>query len=153
MLTDRARVLLLSLLLILTAGCGGGGGNPGTPGTPFPPTPTPPPPVVTGILALVIGGLPSGIAAVVRVTGTNNFTLDATQSQAIPNLVPGTYIITASPVSSSGTIYNPSPTTQNVAVTGGATVTAVVSYVVGGPMAFAPHGRNQIILRPANQRG
>jgi hypothetical protein len=153
MLTDRARILLLSLLIILTAGCGGGGGNPGTPGTPFPPTPPTPPPVVTGVMALVIGGLPSGIAAVVRITGPNNFTLDATQSQAIPNLIPGTYIITASPVSSSGTIYNPSPTTQNVAVTGGATATAVVSYVVGGPMGFAPLGRTHKIMRPAIMRG
>jgi hypothetical protein len=131
--TDRARVLLLSLLMILFVGCGGGGGSPGTPGTPFPPAPVTPPPVVTGVLALVISNLPTGVRGVVRVTGPSNFSLDVSQSQTIANLTPGTYIVTASPVSSGGTIYNPSPATQDIVVTGGATANAVVGYIVGGP--------------------
>jgi hypothetical protein len=151
--TNRARVLLLSLLIIVSAGCGGGGGSPGTPGTPFPPAPVTPPPVVAGVLALVISNLPTGTAAVVRVIGPNNFSLDVTQSQAIANLTPGTYIVTASPVSSGGTVYNPSPATQDVTVTGGVTTNAVVGYVVGGPMGFLSHRRGQTIFRPSTHQG
>jgi hypothetical protein len=151
--TNRARVLLLSLLIILSAGCGGGGGSPGTPGTPFPPAPVTPPPVVTGVLALVISNLPTGTLAVVRVTGPGNFSLDVTQSQAIANLTPGTYIVTASPVSSGGTVYNPSPATQNITVTGGATANAVVGYIVGGPTGFLSHRPGQKIFRPPIQQG
>jgi hypothetical protein len=151
--TNRARVLLLSLLILLSAGCGGGGGSPGTPGTPFPPAPVTPPPVVTGVLALVVSNLPTGTLAVVRVTGPNNFSLDVNQSQAIANLVPGTYIITASPVSSGGTVYNPSPATQDITVTGGATTNAIVGYVVGGPMGFLSPRPGQKIFRPAKQQG
>jgi hypothetical protein len=151
--TDRARVLLLSLLIILPAGCGGGGGSPGTPGTPFPPAPVTPPPVVTGVLAVVISNLPTGTAAVVHITGPSNFSLDLTQSQAIANLTPGTYIVTAAPVSSGGTVYNPSPATQDVTVTGGATANAVVGYVVGGPMGFLSRRPGQEIFRRAKNQG
>jgi hypothetical protein len=127
--------MLLSLLFLLAAGCGGGGGNPGTTGTP-PPTPTPPP-VVTGALSLVISNLPTGTPAIVRVTGPSNFVLDLAESQVIANLTPGTYIVTASPVSASGAIYNPSPATQNVTVTALERSTAIVAYILGGPTSSA----------------
>jgi hypothetical protein len=154
MLTVRVRVMLLSLLIVLAAGCGGGGGSPGTTGTP-PPTPTPPtPPVVTGALSLVITDLPTGTPAIVRVTGTNNFVLDLAESQVIANLAPGTYIVTASPVSANNAIYNPSPATQNVTVTGGDRATAIVAYILGGPTSVAAtSGRGSHIIGSPAIRG
>jgi hypothetical protein len=147
MLSDRVRVLLLSLLLCLLAACGGGGGDPGTPGNQLPPTPTPPPAVTGGTLALVVGGLPSGTLAVVRLTGPNNFSLDVPESQTVVNLPPGIYTVTAFGLSSSGTTYNPSPTTQTVTVTSNETARAVVSYT-SGPFTMAlapPEGQRKVV--------
>jgi hypothetical protein len=127
MLTDRVRILLLSLLLSLVAACGGGGGNPGTPGNQIPPTP-PPPAVPPGIMILSISGLPTSVPAIVRLTGPGNFSLDVPESRTIVNLAPGTYTVTAFSTLSGGITYNPAPTTQNVTVSSNDTVTAIVAY-------------------------
>ncbi|MEN3275086.1 MAG: hypothetical protein V7631_876 [Massilia sp.] len=123
MLVDRARVFLLSLLFLL-AGCGGGGGNPGTT-TP----PSAPPAATTGALQVVINSLPAGTNGAVRVTGPNNFSQDVSGTQTLNTLAPGSYNVTASNVTVGGaTTYTPSPPTQGVVVTAGATATATVSY-------------------------
>ena len=118
---------LLLVLSILLSACGGGGGNPGTPGAPNPP-PNPPPTATTGTLAVVTSGLPAGSNASVRVTGPSNYQQDLTGPQTLTGLAPGSYSVTAAPVSVNGVSYTPSPLSQTAAVTAGATVTATVTY-------------------------
>lgn len=122
----RSALLLVWALLIsmILLACGGGGGNPGTPG---PVTP----PVTTGSLAVSASGLPVGVNAVLRVTGPSNYQQDLTQSQTLNTLAPGSYTITASPVTNAGLTYQPTPATQAAVVSAGATASASVSYASG----------------------
>ena len=122
MLVDRARMFLLPLLFLL-ASCGGGGGDPGTP-----PAPPAPPAATVGSLQVVISALPGGTNGAVRVTGPNNFSQDLTSTQTLNSLAPGSYSVAASNVSVGGATYTPSPATQSVVVTAGATATASVAY-------------------------
>ncbi len=118
------RKVLLWLVMLVLAACGGGGGDPGT----VNPPPAPPPSAGTGTLEVVVSGLPTGTVGAVRVNGPNNFVQELTQSQALSNLVPGTYSIGASPVSVGATVYSPIPATQSAVVNGGATTSATVAY-------------------------
>ncbi len=121
----RKLLLLFSAMLIgigLLA-CGGGGGSPGTPGPV-----TPPPAASTGSLAVAASGLPAGVNPALRVTGPNNYLQDLTQSQTLANLAPGSYNLAASPVSSGGVTYQPTPASQAATVSAGATTSATVSY-------------------------
>src|SRR5215213_8610198 len=77
------------LLLLLVLGCDGGPSGPSA-----------------ASLRVTILGLPSGTAAAVTVTGPDNFT----QS------IPGSYTVTASPVTASSSTYDPSPPLQTVTV-------------------------------------
>jgi glucose/arabinose dehydrogenase len=122
MLVDRARMLLLSLLFLLS-GCGGGGGNPGA----VAPAPAPPG-AATGSLQVVINALPAGTNGAVRVTGPDNFAQDLTATQTLNNLAPGSYSVAASSVSVGNATYTPAPATQSVVVTAGATATATLAY-------------------------
>lgn len=81
-----------------------------------------------GSLSITIAGLPGGAAASVTVTGSGGFSQNLTGSTALSGLAPGTYTITANPVSAGGQQYGPAPVSQNVAVTGGAGTSATVTY-------------------------
>jgi glucose/arabinose dehydrogenase len=128
MLVDRVRMLLvpfLSLLLLplLLVACGGGGGNPGSIGNA-----ATPPAATTGSLQVAINALPAGLNGAVRVTGPNNFSQDLTASQTLSSLAPGSYSVAASSVTLGSTTYTPTPATQSVVVTAGASASATVSY-------------------------
>jgi len=120
----RNMLLLFSAMLISIGllACGGGGGNPGTPG------PVTPPPASTGSLAVTASGLPAGVNPALRVTGPNNYLQDLTQSQNLANLAPGSYNVSASPVTSGGVTYQPTPASQAATVSAGASASAAVSY-------------------------
>jgi len=120
----RNMLLLFSAMLIGIGqlSCGGGGGNPGTPG------PVTPPPASTGSLAVTASGLPAGVNPALRVTGPNNYLQDLTQSQTLANLAPGSYNVSASPVTSGGVTYQPTPASQAATVSAGASASAAVSY-------------------------
>lgn len=120
MLTDRLRIFILCLGMSLFTACGGGGGSPGT--QPAPPAAT------TGSLQLVISNLPAGAIAAVRVTGPNSFAQDVGASQTLTGLAPGTYSISASPVSVASASWSATQATQSAVVSAGATVSATVSY-------------------------
>ena len=122
MLVDRVRMFVVALLLLLLAACDGGGGDPGTL------SPPPPPAATTGSLQAVVNGLPTGVNPALRVTGPNNFMQDLGAAQTLSNLAPGSYTVAASSVTSRGATYTPAPVTQTVAVTAGASVTAIVAY-------------------------
>jgi glucose/arabinose dehydrogenase len=116
MLFERARNLILIIMLGLLGSCGGGGGSSGTP----PPLP--------GSLALTISGLPSGVAASVMVAGPGGFSQAVTASQTLSALVPGSYTVTGAGVSSGGLSYAPAPASQAIAVAAGNASAATVSY-------------------------
>jgi len=119
------RLLLLFNLLLIGAGllaCGGGGGSPGTPG------PVAPPSAGAGSLAVSASGLPAGVNAALRVTGPGNYLQDLTQSQTLSDLTPGSYNLSAAPVTSGGVTYQPVPASQAATVSAGATASAVVAY-------------------------
>lgn len=122
----RTMLLLFGAMLIGTVllACGGGGGSPGITGAV-------PPPASTGSLAVSASGLPAGVNAVLRVTGPNNYLQDLAQSQTLASLAPGSYNVSASPVTSGGVTYQPAPVSQAATVTAGATAAATVSYGSG----------------------
>ena len=70
----------------------------------------------TGAIAVSVSGLPQGTNATVVVTGPNGFSQTATATTTLTNLPPGTYTISASSVTVSGTTYAPSPATRTVNV-------------------------------------
>ena len=72
--------------------------------------------LVSGSLDLTIAGLPSGVMASVTVTGPGAFTGTATASRTFPNLVAGTYTVTASNVSQGTAAYAVAPSTQTIVV-------------------------------------
>ncbi len=122
----RYRLMLFGAMLIgmVLLACGGGGGSPGITGAV-------PPPASTGTLAVSASGLPAGVNAALRVTGPNNYLQDLIQSQTLGNLAPGSYNVSASPVTSGGVTYQPAPASQAATVSAGATVAATVSYGSG----------------------
>jgi len=118
------RLLLLLIISLGLSACGGGGGSPGAPGGPN----LPPPTATTGSLAVSASGLPAGVNAAVRVSGPSGYQQDLTASQTLSGLAPGSYNVAASPVTSGGITYTPSPATQSAVVSAGGTVTASVAY-------------------------
>jgi hypothetical protein len=84
-----------------------------------------------GSLVVTIGGLPTGANAGVTVTGPGTFSRVVTATTTLTSLPAGTYTIAVANVTHDGAIYSGSPTTQSVAVSAGATVTAPgVSYTL-----------------------
>lgn len=71
MLIERGRNLIIGIMLGLLASCGGGGGSPGTPAP------------VQRALALTISGLPAGVEAPVRVTGSGGFSQEVPAGQTL----------------------------------------------------------------------
>ena len=120
----QGTLLLLNALwmCLLLAACGGGGGSGGSPG------PVPPPTTSTGALTVSASGLPSGVNAALRVTGPGNYLQDLTQTQTLSSLTPGSYNVSASPVTTGGVTYQPVPASQAATVSAGATATVTVAY-------------------------
>jgi hypothetical protein len=82
--------------------------------------------VATGTLQVNVTGLPGGVNAAVQVTGPGmNQTLTGTNT--LSNLVPGSYTVTASSVTS-GATYSATVTGSPAAVSAGATATTTVAY-------------------------
>lgn len=83
-----------------------------------------------GALFVNITGLPSAKPAAVTVTGPGNYTQTVATSTNLGGLSPGTYTITAQPVSAiGGGQYTPDQTTQSASVAIAATTSANVTYV------------------------
>jgi glucose/arabinose dehydrogenase len=130
MLIKRARLslllLLIGLLIGLLGACGGGGGSPGTSGPDVQQ-----PSLSTGTLVVTINNLPAGAAAAVRVTGPGNFSRDLSQSQTAAGLAPGSYSVTAQPVTVGSQTWIPAPAAQTAQVVAGNTAaTATVNYAI-----------------------
>jgi hypothetical protein len=83
-----------------------------------------------GALNLTVSGLPGGVNAAVTITGPGGYTVAETGSAALATLAPGSYTVTAASVSGAGSTYDPSPSTQDVAVSSNATAAGTVNYVV-----------------------
>ena len=86
----------------------------------------------TGRLTVSVGGLPGGASASVVVTGPAGFSQAVTASTTLQNLVPGTYVVSASNVTSGSTLYTPSASSQSVPVAAGATAFRTVTYSGAG---------------------
>ncbi|MCA9769738.1 MAG: hypothetical protein KC485_13045, partial [Gemmatimonadetes bacterium] len=87
----------------------------------------------TGGLSVSITGLPGGTNAAVNVTGPGGYAQAVQGSASLTGLVPGSYTVAASAVTSGGTTYQPSPTSQAVTVTAGANGNAAVAYAAPTP--------------------
>lgn len=150
MLIERARTMILGITLGLLASCGGGGGG-DTPSTPAP---------LQGALALTVSGLPTGVPALVTVTGPGGFSQAVSASQTLSALAPGNYTVVGARVDNNGRSYHPAPASQTIAVTGGNTGSATVSYsataltlalqqvanVPGAVFATAPEGDARLFI-------
>jgi small-conductance mechanosensitive channel len=86
----------------------------------------------TGQLTLAVSGLPAGVNASISVTGPGAFSQSVTAGTTLSNLTPGTYTIAASNVTQGGTLFTPSPASQTVSVTAGATASRSVGYTGTG---------------------
>lgn len=88
--------------------------------------------VTTGRLTVSVSGLPGSTNAGVTVTGPSGYSQAVTSTTTLQNLVPGTYTVSASNVTSGATLYAPSPTSQTAAVTAGSTLSRSVAYSGSG---------------------
>lgn len=88
---------------------------------------------VTGAMNVTVGGLPSGANASVSLSGPGGSIIPLTGSQLVPALVPGTWTVTASTVFFGGDQYLPTPVSQPVTITAGATSAVAVSYAIPAP--------------------
>jgi hypothetical protein len=84
--------------------------------------------VSTGALQVVVAGLPGGGAASVTVSGPGGFSQNLSSSQTLSSLIPGSYTVSAFPVSTGGTTYTPVPAIQNVAVGIGSSPLVTITY-------------------------
>lgn len=121
--TMLALLMLLSLLLL--AACGGGSDHDDDA-----------PPAATGSLAVTIAGLPAGLAGAVSVSGPNAYSRALTASTTLTGLAPGSYTVSATGVANGSGSLAPTPLTQQIAVSAGATASASVSYAATAPLAL-----------------
>ncbi|AQR67641.1 glucose dehydrogenase [Janthinobacterium sp. LM6] len=115
--------LLLACCLALLAACGGGHHHPA-------------PGAATGNLTVTIGGLPAGVAGAVTLTGPASYSRTLTASTTLTGLAPGAYAVSAASVTQGTGTLAPTPVTQQVQVTAGATASASVTYAAGAPLAL-----------------
>lgn len=111
----RRTTVVQGLTVLLLAACGGGGPT-GTPG------PT------TGTLQVQLQGLSGGVAASLQVSGPAGYAQQLSAGTTLTSLAPGSYTIAASATSGGSYDFAPTPASQSVEVTAGATATATVSY-------------------------
>ena len=117
--------LLLLLGLALLASCGGGSEDDDGP-----------PPAATGTLSITIAGVPAGLAGAVTVSGPNAYSRALTASATLDSLAPGSYTITAVNIANGTGSLAPTPLTQQVQLSAGATASASVSYAATAPLAL-----------------
>ncbi|MCC6069524.1 PQQ-dependent sugar dehydrogenase [Massilia sp. GCM10020059] len=117
MLTDRARLILLSFAFSLLAACGGSGDDRDDP-----------PPAGTASLAITLAGLPAGVGGPVKVAGPAGFARDLSQTTTLAGLAAGSYTVTAQSVVGGATTYSPALPEQTVALAAGASATVTVNY-------------------------
>lgn len=86
-----------------------------------------------GAMAVTITGLPGGATAAVTASGPGGVSYPAPTSRTLTDLAAGSWTVTAGPVTSGGTTYLPTPTTQTVTVTLGNTTPVSVAYAPGPP--------------------
>lgn len=114
MMSRRGLCAVAAWLVVLVAGCGGESTGP-----------------TSGSLAITVSGLPGGTQANVGVGGPGGYTRTIEGSATLNGLPPGTYVVTASPVTSGSAVYAGEPETQLVAVSeGSVAATAQVIYSV-----------------------
>jgi|CXWL01.1.fsa_nt_gi hypothetical protein len=85
-----------------------------------------------GALTISINGLPGGVAGRVVVIGSN-FADTVTATTTLTNLVPGTYSLVATNITTAGTVHQASPSSQAAVVAAGATVSKAVVYAATAP--------------------
>ncbi|MDQ2823648.1 MAG: PQQ-dependent sugar dehydrogenase [Pseudomonadota bacterium] len=119
----HARFYLLCLAYCLMCACGGSGSGSGDNHV-NPPAPA----ATTGSLVVTIASVPTGSSGAVHITGPNNFLQDLTQTTTLSTLAPGAYTVSAGSISVGSTIWTPSPASQVITVTAGATANAAVVY-------------------------
>jgi hypothetical protein len=78
-------------------------------------------------LRVTVGGLPSGAAAAITISGPGGYSQSTTSTQTFTQLTPGSYTVSASSITFGTSTYAPSPTTQNIAV-GASQANATVLY-------------------------
>jgi len=83
---------------------------------------------LTGSLAIAVGGLPSGGAAAIAVSGANGFHRVITKSETLTGLPIGNYGIAATEVSVSGDRYAPVTASQSITLTANVVMGASVNY-------------------------
>lgn len=88
--------------------------------------------LATGAVTVIVSGLPASASSALTITGPGGFSRsDVVPGQAITNLAPGTYTVTAGVITSDGNGYAPTPASQQVAVSASLTpVQATVSYAL-----------------------
>jgi hypothetical protein len=107
-----ARKHILSVLLLVSLGCTGEPGGPSG-----------------GTLSVTIQGLPIGSSAAVSISGPNGYGQSLSNSQTFTGLAPGVYTVTAADVTVGTAPYQPSPSSQTVAVvSNGSPGSAFVTY-------------------------
>jgi sugar lactone lactonase YvrE len=95
---------------------------------PTPPAPPAPPAATLGALTVNVIGLPGGVNSSVTVSGPGGFSQAVSGTKTLEKLVPGSYTVASSNVTSAGATYAGTVTGSPVAVKAGATATASVSY-------------------------
>jgi hypothetical protein len=87
-------------------------------------------PPSTGGLQVAVSGLPDGTLAAITVTGPAGFSQGLTAAGVLDELVPGSYVVAAAPVTNLATIYEPAAGSQPVQVNAGSTrANVTVTYV------------------------
>lgn len=124
-MSRAARVRLSSLLLLALAGCDDRPSGPGTP---------------VGNLRVEVLGLPPGAAGAVTVSGPSGFSQVLTGTQTFPEVMPGTYTVSAAVVAANFREYTPTPASQTITVLAGNAVTTA------GVFYAAPVGAISIII-------
>lgn len=81
-------------------------------------------------LNVTVGGLPTGTAAAVTVSGPAGYRKTLTATTSLTGLADGTYTIAGSNVTTSGGTYSASPASQTISVRKGVTANITVTYAV-----------------------
>ncbi|MEP6832427.1 MAG: hypothetical protein ABJB74_03495 [Gemmatimonas sp.] len=89
------------------------------------------PVIVNGSLAVTLAGLPAGTNGNITVTGTAY--TQAVAATTTLSVKPGSYTVTATAVTVSGTTYNPTVTGSPATVTSSTTTTSTVTYAAVAP--------------------
>lgn len=84
----------------------------------------------TGSIVLEVSGLPAGLAPSLALSGPGGYASNPTASGTLGELDPGSYTLTASPVTSAGNTWTPSAPSQSLTVAAGASTSAAISYAV-----------------------